>query len=98
MSDDAKPSRLSGLIAKKGEAARPTEQPQRAAAASSRSAPAKQPPAPPPPRPTSRGVKSLTLRLSDEDYERLRVYAFAQRATHQDVLAAALDEYLRSRE
>ena len=47
-----------------------------------------------PPARSSLGVKSLTLRLPDEEYERLRTFAFQHRTTHQDVLARALRAYL----
>jgi hypothetical protein len=45
----------------------------------------------------SMGVKSLTLRLPDDEYERLRSFAFQHRTTHQDVLARALRAYLDQR-
>ena len=81
-----KPSRLSGLVAPKGGAARPAEQPQRApeSAAVSLSAAT----------PMGMGSKSLTLRLPETEYERLRAHAFASRKTHQTILAEALKAYL----
>ncbi len=35
-------------------------------------------------------AKSLTLRLSETQYERLRRYAFEQRLSHQDIIEGAL--------
>lgn len=87
-----KPSRLSGLVAPKGAAPRPGEAPPPAA-----------PPQPERPKPTpapisaapvGTGSKSLTLRLPDAEYERLRSHAFASRKTHQAILAEALRQYL----
>ncbi len=94
----AKPSRLSGLIAPKGAAARPNEQssPQPA------SAPAPVAPdpifvaAPAQAGPIGTGSKSLTLRLPDTEYERLRAHAYATRKTHQTILAEALRQYLNT--
>ena len=84
----AKPSRLSGLVAPKGVAARPAEQPQRAP-----ETPAPATPLVPPPT-GSLGSKSLTLRLPEAEYERLRAHAFASRRTHQTILSEALKAYL----
>lgn len=39
-------------------------------------------------------AKSLTLRLSESQYERLRRFAFERRASHQDIIERALLEYL----
>lgn len=103
----AKPSRLSGLIAPKGAAPRPSEQ------SASTTAPASVPPLPPSPDPVpvlrpvlppvqatpiGTGSKSLTLRLPDAEYERLRLRAFASRMTHQAILAEALRQYLDTAE
>ena len=84
MPENSKPNRLSGLVAPKGGASRPAEQPQRASEVTSTLTPP----------PAGMGAKSLTLRLSEGEYERLRVYAFAQRKTHQAVLAEALKAHL----
>lgn len=86
-----KPSRLSGLVAPKGTAARPSEPvlPQALPGA----APQQQAPITPPP-PAGTGSKSLTLRLPDAEYERLRARAYATRMTHQGILAEALRRYL----
>jgi predicted DNA binding CopG/RHH family protein len=35
-------------------------------------------------------TKSLTLRLSEAQYERLRRFAFEQRLNHQDIIEGAL--------
>ena len=94
-----KPSRLAGLIAPKGAAARPSEPapappapPETAPAAVRETAPR---PAPvPPPSPAGTGSKSLTLRLPDAEYERLRTRAYTSRMSHQAILAEALRRYL----
>ncbi len=88
-----KPSRLSGLVAPKGAAARPGEAHASTPAgpASARSEPKA---APQPAPPIGTGSKSLTLRLPDAEYERLRSHAFASRKTHQTILAEALRRYL----
>lgn len=39
-------------------------------------------------------TKSLTLRLSESQYQRLRRFAFDRGASHQDVIEAALMEHL----
>ena len=39
-------------------------------------------------------AKSLTLRLSESQYERLRRFAFDQRMSHQDIIERALMDYL----
>ena len=39
-------------------------------------------------------AKSLTLRLSETQYERLRRFAFDQRMSHQDIIERALMDYL----
>jgi len=39
-------------------------------------------------------AKSLTLRLSESQYERLRRFAFDQRLSHQDIIERALIEHL----
>lgn len=85
---------LDGLIQPKG-AARPTDVPQRGETASSPAASA------PTPAPANRvtvanepRTKSLTLRLSESQYQRLRRFAFDQDASHQDVIEAALMSHL----
>ena len=94
MSDDGqkpeptKPNRLAGLVASKGVAARPSEQPQRAPETSPAVAPSS------PAVSAGIGSKSLTLRLPESEYERLRAHAFASRKTHQTILAEALKTYL----
>src|SRR4051794_37233122 len=50
-------------------------------------------PAPTPPSREPR-AKSLTLRLSETQYERLRRFAFDRRLSHQDIIERALVEYL----
>ena len=84
-------SRLAGMIAPKGNAPRPADVPQRGeqAAEPARDLPATKP---------GMGVKRLTLRLADDEYERLRAFAFKHRTTHQEVLSLALREYLKGRE
>lgn len=94
---------LDGLIQTKG-APRPSDVPQRGEAAS---APAPTPATataqaePATPAPIVRAAsdaeprtKSLTLRLSEARYQRLRRYAFERDASHQEVIEAALIAYL----
>jgi|SRR5215207_1431034 hypothetical protein len=52
--------------------------------------------APPCPAPAEREprAKSLTLRLSEAQYERLRRFAFDHRLSHQDILERAMVEFL----
>lgn len=92
------PPSLDGLIQAKG-APRPSDVPQRGEASS----PAAAPPAKTetvsvsPPRPVSDAeprTKSLTLRLSEPRYQRLRRFAFNRDASHQEVIEAALTAYL----
>lgn len=99
------PPSLDGLIQAKG-APRPSDVPQRGEAPSPAAAlpatPALAPaPAPPPPASSSRSgtdaeprTKSLTLRLSEPRYQRLRRFAFDRDASHQEVIEAALIAYL----
>ena len=81
---------LGNLIQRKGEATRPVEMPQRGA------------PAPEAPAPVRREVapadeprtKSLTLRLSERNYDRLRECGHRNRKTHQALIEEALLRYL----
>jgi predicted DNA binding CopG/RHH family protein len=43
-------------------------------------------------------AKSLTLRLSETQYERLRRFAFERRLSHQDIIESALLRYLNQQE
>lgn len=43
-------------------------------------------------------AKSLTLRLSETQYERLRRFAFERRLSHQDIIESALLTYLDQQE
>jgi predicted DNA binding CopG/RHH family protein len=43
-------------------------------------------------------AKSLTLRLSESQYERLRRFAFERRLSHQDIIESALLGYLDQQE
>jgi hypothetical protein len=43
-------------------------------------------------------AKSLTLRLSETQYERLRRFAFERRLSHQDIIERALIAYLDQHE
>jgi hypothetical protein len=43
-------------------------------------------------------AKSLTLRLSETQYERLRRFAFEKRLSHQDIIESALLGYLDQQE
>ena len=93
-----KPSRLAGLIAPKGAAARPSEPapapPETAPAPAAVRETAPRPAPVPPPSPVGTGSKSLTLRLPDAEYERLRTRAYTSRMSHQAILAEALRRYL----
>jgi len=92
---------LDGLIQPKG-AARPDTMQQRGSAAPQ--PPAEPPaapapaPAPAPSRPAQAApeprAKSLTLRLSESQYQRLRRFAFDRGQSHQDVIERALMDLL----
>lgn len=95
---------LDGLIQSKG-ASRPSDVPQRGEAPSPAVAPPAAPATAPAPssapasssRPGSDAeprTKSLTLRLSEPRYQRLRRFAFDRDASHQEVIEAALIAYL----
>jgi hypothetical protein len=58
------------------------------------------PQAAPQPRPQGKGsrAKSLMLRLSETQYERLRRFAFERRLSHQDIIENALLGYLDQQE
>lgn len=98
------PVSLDGLIQAKG-APRPSDLPQRgegagAPAVASMTAPVT-PVSEPPSSPASRlasdaepRTKSLTLRLSEQRYQRLRRFAFDRNASHQEIIEAALIAYL----
>ena len=68
--------------------------------------PAPSPQAAPQPTPSALAVptgrepraKSLTLRLSESQYERLRRFAFERRLSHQDIIESALLGYLDQQE
>lgn len=91
------PPSLDGLIQAKG-APRPSEVAQRGEApAPAPPAPVAAPPSLAPSRPASDAeprTKSLTLRLSEVRYQRLRRFAFDRDASHQEVIEAALMAYL----
>ena len=98
MADKQIPS-LDGLIQPKG-AARPDSMPQRAdaenpvrmlQAALHSALPAA---APAVPFERQSRAKSLTLGLSEGQYERLRRFAFEHRLSHQDIIERGLLEYL----
>jgi hypothetical protein len=82
--EEPKLNRLSGFVAPKGGASRPSPEPRPA----SENVPSSSSP------PVGLGSKSLTLRLPEAEYERLRAHAFSTRQTHQTILAAALKAYL----
>lgn len=88
---------LDGLIQAKG-APRPSDLPQRGEAAVAPPAAIKpvEPPAGKPVASAEPRTKSLTLRLSESQYQRLRRFAFDRDASHQDVIEAALMGYLDS--
>lgn len=93
------PVSLDGLIQSKG-APRPSEVPQRGEApVPATPVPTSVAPAPSAAvtRPASDAeprTKSLTLRLSEPRYQRLRRFAFERDASHQQVIEAALMAYL----
>ena len=90
------PPSLDGLIQAKG-APRPTDVPQRGEAPSPAPAAISAAPTAPALRPASDAeprTKSLTLRLSEARYQRLRRFAFDRDASHQEVIEAALIAYL----
>jgi hypothetical protein len=89
---------LEGLIQPKG-ASRPSDVPQRgeSAAAPVPASALAMPAASSPGRILSAiepRTKSLTLRLSEGQYQRLRRFAFDRGASHQDVIEAALMAHL----
>jgi hypothetical protein len=79
-------SRLdSGLIVRKGEAAP--------------AVPAPTPPASEAPTPKGiAGTVAVTVRLDPARYERLKMHGVKERRTNQQILVAALDDYLAARE
>jgi hypothetical protein len=87
-----KERQLGNLIHRKGEAVRPAEMPQRGAPA----------PEAPPTTPVRREgapadeprAKSLTLKLSERNYDRLRECGHRNRKTHQALIEEALLRYL----
>ena len=81
---------LDGLVQRKG-APRPTETPQRGAEGPAR------PTAPDSPTREPK-TRSLTLQLSENQYEQLRRFAFERRLSHQDVLERAMIEHLARNE
>lgn len=94
------PVSLDGLIQAKG-APRPSDVPQRGEAPAAPAGPT--PAASPTPAPATPvralsdaepRTKSLTLRLSEPRYQRLRRFAFDRDASHQEVIEAALMAYL----
>jgi hypothetical protein len=93
---DKNSSILEGLIQTKG-ASRPDamaqrgESPARALQAELR---AVLPSAPAEPASREPRAKSLTLRLSETQYERLRRFAFERRLSHQDIIERALMDHL----
>jgi hypothetical protein len=94
MADKSIPS-LDGLIQTKG-AARPDAMVQRIEAVSPARALQAALPTALATAPSHREprAKSLTLRLSEAQYERLRRFAFERRLSHQDIIERALIEHL----
>ena len=81
---------LGNLIQRKGEAVRPAEMPQRGAPASEAPAPVRREVAPA----AEPRTKSLTLKLSERNYDRLRECGHRNRKTHQALIEEALLRYL----
>jgi len=98
----SKPASLSaGLIAKKGEAA-PVAAIQPVSPVSASPQPIASPSAPAETvTPTSKGANTntiaVTVRLDPDRYQALKLYGVKTRTSNQDVLVAALDQYLSSR-
>lgn len=89
----SKPASLSaGLIAKKGEAAPVAAAPQPIPPAS-----APTPAALPAPKGANTNTIAVTVRLDPDRYQALKLYGVKTRTSNQDVLVAALDQYLSSR-
>ncbi len=89
----ATPRLDSGLIARKGEAAPATA----AAPPMVAVAPVVKPAAPAAsaiPKGTS-GTIAVTVRLDRERYDQLKMHGVRQRQTNQEILVAALDQYLK---
>jgi len=92
-------NRLDGIVQRKGAAPRPAEIPQRGEPApiqptASPEAALNPSAAAEPTRSNKPKPTSLTLKLPPEKYERLRLYAFSKRLTHQEVMEKALMRYL----
>jgi hypothetical protein len=75
--------RLGDLIQPKGSASRPAEAPQRGQAVPASVTTAKE-----------ERKRSLTLKLTETQYQRLRKYGFTHEATHQTVIETALMQFL----
>jgi hypothetical protein len=88
----------SALLARKGEAAPWHENGRLPLAWRSDGAPAmveaRKMPSPPPPPPTTPALKRCTVRLSQDEYERLGLMAVKKDITRQQLLQAALAEVL----
>lgn len=99
----SKPASLSaGLIAKKGEAAPVAAviQPMSPVAALPQSTTHQSVPAeaaPPVPKGANTNTIAVTVRLDPDRYQALKLYGVKTRTSNQDVLVAALDQYLSSR-
>jgi hypothetical protein len=102
----SKPASLSaGLIAKKGEAApvatviQPVSPAAPVAAAPQPIPPASAPTpaALPAPKGANTNTIAVTVRLDPDRYQALKLYGVKTRTSNQDVLVAALDQYLSSR-
>lgn len=85
------PNRLGGLIQPKGSAPRPADMPQRGEPAPAPTEAAKTAPAA-----TEKEEKkrSLTLKLTEEQYQRLRAYGFRNELSHQKIIEKALMQHL----
>jgi hypothetical protein len=87
----SKENRLGSLIQPKGSAPRPVEIPQRGEPAPvevAQPAPVFATPGPTVPK------KSLTLKLTQEQYKRLREYGFRNEMSHQSIIEKALMRFL----
>jgi hypothetical protein len=88
-------NRLGGRVQRKGAALRPLEMPQRG-----EPAPAPAEPTPPALTPVTAELTAqktaLTLKLSADQYERLRTYGFKHKLSHQKIMETALLRFLDS--
>ena len=91
MSKPAAPNRLGSLIQPKGAAPRPVEMPQRGQGVP---APTAEPVQPAPAEKPKAKPRSLTFKMTEEDYQRLRAYGFKHSMSHQKILDSLVLPFL----